>query len=58
MESHKKWHLTIRVQHAGDVEVLFGHIEGRVQVLQRIVLGQFAIIDEVWPVPVDEGAEG
>lgn len=50
--------LTVGVQHAGYVQVLFGDIEGSVQVLQRVVLGELAVVNEVGPVPVDEGAEG
>lgn len=49
---------TVGVQHAGDVEVLLGYIESGVEVLQRVVLGELAVVDEVGPVPVDEGAEG
>lgn len=50
--------LTVGVQHAGYIQVLFGDIEGSVQVLQRVVLGELAVVNEVGPVPVDEGAEG
>lgn len=49
--------LTVGVQHAGDVQVLLGDIEGSVQVLQRVVLGKLAVVDEVGPVPVDQGTE-
>lgn len=49
--------LTVGVQHSRDVKVLLGHIEGRVQVLQWIVLGEFAVVDKVRPVPMDEGTE-
>lgn len=50
--------LTVWVQHAGDVKVFLGDIECGVQVLERVVFGEFAVVDEVGPVPVDEGAEG
>ena len=50
--------LTVRVQHARDVQVLLSDIEGGVEVLQGVVLGQLRIVDEVGPVTVDQGAEG
>lgn len=57
MIAENKQKLTVGVQHSGDVKVFLGHIEGRVQVLQRIILGEFAVVDQVGPVPVDEGTE-
>lgn len=49
---------TFGVQHARYVQVLLGHVECGVQVLQRIVLGELMVIDEVGPVSVYKGAEG
>lgn len=50
--------LTVWVQHAGDVKVFLSDIERGVQVLERVVFGEFAVVDQVRPVPVDKGAEG
>ena len=50
--------LTFGVQHLGDVEVLLRDVEGQVEVLNRVVLRQFGVVQQVGPVPVDEGAEG
>lgn len=57
LKAEKEQKLTVGVQHSGDVKVLLGHIEGRVQVLQRIVLGEFAVVNKVGPVPMDESTE-
>lgn len=48
---------TFGIQHARDVQILLGHIEGSVQVLHRIVLGQLAVVDEIRSVTMDQGAE-
>lgn len=53
-----KQKLTLRIQHARDVEVLLSNIKGSVEILQRVVLGQLAVVDEVWSVAMDESAEG
>lgn len=50
--------LTIGVQHTGDVKVLLSDVKGGVEVLQWVVLRQFAVVDQVRPVSVDEGTEG
>lgn len=48
---------TFWVQHTRNVEVFFSNIEGSVEILKRIVLGEFVVVDEIWAVAVDEGAE-
>lgn len=50
--------LTVGVQHAGDVQILLGDIEGSVQVLHGVVLGELAVVDKVGSVPMNESAEG
>lgn len=49
--------LTIRIQHPGNVEVLLGDVEGRVQILQWIVLAELVVVDEIGTVTMDQGAE-
>lgn len=48
---------TVGVQHAWDVEVLLCNVEGRVEVLQRVVLRQLVVVDEIRTMSVDQGAE-
>lgn len=48
---------TVRIQHARNVEVLLGHVEGRVEILEGIVLAELVIVNEVGPMAMDEGAE-
>ena len=49
--------LTFGVEHSGDVKVLLSNVESQVEVVQRVVLGQLGVVQQVRPVPVDEGAE-
>lgn len=49
--------LTIRVQHSRNVQILFGDVEGSVEVFERIVLGQLIVINEIGAMAMDEGAE-
>lgn len=48
---------TFWIQHSWDVQMFLSNIEGCVQVLQRIVLGQFGVVDQVWSMAMDQGAE-
>lgn len=48
---------TFGVQHARYVQVLFGDVESGVQVLQRIVLGEFVVIDEIGSMTMYKSAE-
>lgn len=50
--------LTIWIQHARNIKILLGHIEGSVKILQRIVFGQLSVVDQIWTMAMDEGAEG
>lgn len=34
------------------------NIEGKVEVVQRVILGELGVVQEVWPVSVDECTEG
>ena len=49
--------LTFGVEHSGDVKVLLSNVESQVEVVQRVILGQLGVVQQVRPVPVDEGAE-
>lgn len=37
--------------------MLLCNVEGKVEVMQRIVLGELGVVEQVWPVSVDEGTE-
>lgn len=49
---------TVGIQHAGDIEIFLGDVECGVQVFEWIVFGEFAVIDQVGSVSVDESTEG
>lgn len=49
--------LTVRVQHPGNVEMLFSNVKGKVKVVKGIILGQLRVVQQVRPVTVDEGTE-
>lgn len=49
---------TIGVQHPGDVKVLLSNVKSKVEIVQGIILGQLGIVQQVWPVAMDEGTEG
>lgn len=48
---------TFRIQHPRDIQILLSYIEGCVQVLHRIVLGQLSVIDQIWSMTVNKSAE-
>lgn len=37
--------------------MLLSDVEGEVEVVQRVVLGQLRVVEQVGPVPMDQGAE-
>ena len=55
---HVELCLTFRVQKLGQVQLLFGYVEGIVQVVDGVGLGQLLVLNQVWPVLVDQGVKG
>lgn len=59
--NHRKWKLsghTFWIQHSRDIQIFLSNIESCVQILQWIVLRQFAIVDEVGSVTMNQCTEG
>ena len=50
--------VTFSVQHLWYVQMLFGNVEGIVEIFDWIVLGQLVVVDEIRTMTMDESAKG